>query len=163
MTTPKTAGYGSWKSPISSGRVASGGIRFERPRVLDGDNIYWVESRPVEGGRSVIVRWSPPAGTVDMTSPAFNARTMVHEYGGGAFTVKSGTVYFSNFADQRLYRKELAFGPLDSEPLPISPHLLPSLPVYARNPLICHSEIRRTSSGHSSWLAYHRKRRRLLS
>jgi dipeptidyl aminopeptidase/acylaminoacyl peptidase len=106
MTAPKTVRYGAWKSPISSSMVASGGIAFERPIVLDRDSIYWVESRPVEGGRSVIVRWSPQEGTVDVTPSAFNVRTRVHEYGGGAFTVESGTVYFSNFVDQRLYRQD---------------------------------------------------------
>jgi dipeptidyl aminopeptidase/acylaminoacyl peptidase len=97
------ASYGSWKSPIKSGVVASAGVAFERPIVLDGDHVYWLESRPAEGGRSVIVRWSPQGQTVDVTPESFNARTRVHEYGGGAFTVEDGTVYFSNFADQRLY------------------------------------------------------------
>lgn len=106
MTAPKIVSYGSWKSPISSSMVASGGIAFDRPIVLDRDNVYWVESRPVEGGRSVIVRWSPQEETTDVTPASFNARTRVHEYGGGAFTVESDTVYFSNFVDQRLYRQD---------------------------------------------------------
>lgn len=116
MTVPKAVRYGSWKSPISSSMVASGGIAFDRPIVLDGDSIYWVESRPTEGGRSVIVRWSPKRGAVDITPASFNARTRVHEYGGGAFTVESGTVYFSNFFDQRLYRQ----GP-NAEPKAMTP------------------------------------------
>jgi len=116
MTAPKTVSYGSWKSPISSSMVASGGIAFDRPIVLDRDNIYWVESRPVEGGRSVIVRWSPQDGTADVTPASFNARTRVHEYGGGAFAVESGTVYFSNFMDQRLYRQDP-----DAEPKAMTP------------------------------------------
>jgi dipeptidyl aminopeptidase/acylaminoacyl peptidase len=85
--------------------AASGSISFDTPIMLDEGNIYWVESRPDEGGRQVIVRWSPKEGTVDITPASFNVRTTVHEYGGGAFTVHSGTVYFSNFADQRLYRQ----------------------------------------------------------
>ena len=99
----KIASYGSWKSPISSSMAASAGVAFERPILLDGDCIYWVESRPTEGGRSVIVRWSPQGHPVDVTPNSFNARTRVHEYGGGAFVVESDAVYFSNFADQRLY------------------------------------------------------------
>jgi len=102
----KIVSYGSWKSPISSNMVASAGVAFERPIVLDGDRIYWVESRPTEGGRSVIVRWSPQGQTIDVTPDSFNARTRVHEYGSGAFTVESDRVYFSNFADQRLYRQD---------------------------------------------------------
>jgi dipeptidyl aminopeptidase/acylaminoacyl peptidase len=107
----RALGYGSWKSPISASMVASGGVSFERPILLDGDNIYWVESRPNEGGRSVIVRWSPRTGTVDVTTPSFNSRTRVHEYGGGAYTVDSGIVVFSNFDDQQLYRKEVGTEP----------------------------------------------------
>src|SRR5690606_26596698 len=34
----------------------------------------------------------------------FAARTRVHEYGGGAWTVRDGAVFFANWADQRLYR-----------------------------------------------------------
>lgn len=102
----KIVSYGSWESPISSSMVASAGVAFERPIVLEGDRIYWVESRPTEGGRSVIVRWSPQGQTVDVTPDSFNTRTRVHEYGGGAFTVESDRVYFSNFADQRLYRQD---------------------------------------------------------
>jgi dipeptidyl aminopeptidase/acylaminoacyl peptidase len=100
-----TASYGSWKSPISSSIATSGGLDFETPIILDEGNIYWVESRPDEAGRSVVVRWSPKGGAVDITPAPFNARTTVHEYGGGAFTVESGVVYFSNFIDQRLYRQ----------------------------------------------------------
>jgi dipeptidyl aminopeptidase/acylaminoacyl peptidase len=106
-----TVGYGSWKSPISSSMAASGGVSFERPILLDGKDIYWVESRPTEGGRSVIVRWSPGTGPVDVTPPPFNCRTRVHEYGGGAFIVDSGIVYFTNFADQQLYCQEVRTGP----------------------------------------------------
>ena len=116
MTAPKTVGYGSWKSPISSDVVASGGIALERPIVLDDNNVYWIESRPTEGGRSVIVRWSITGGIVDVTPASFNARTRVHEYGGGAFTVESGTVYFSNFVDQLLYRQNP-----DAEPQAMTP------------------------------------------
>jgi dipeptidyl aminopeptidase/acylaminoacyl peptidase len=102
MTKPQVAPYGSWKSPITSDLVASGAVRLEQV-VLDGENIYWVEMRPAEGGRCVVVRRSPQGQTTDITPSPFNARTRVHEYGGGAFTVHNGTVYFSNFTDQRLY------------------------------------------------------------
>jgi dipeptidyl aminopeptidase/acylaminoacyl peptidase len=83
---------------------------------LDGADIYWVELRPAERGRSVVVRRTPDGQTVDLTPPPFNTRTRVHEYGGGAFVLSDGVVYFSNFADQRLYRQDPG-----AEPRPITP------------------------------------------
>jgi len=105
MSRPKVAPYGSWKSPISSQLVAAETIRLGQV-VLDGKDIYWNEMRPAEEGRNVIVRRTPDGETSDMTSSPFNARTRVHEYGGGAFAVVAGTIYFSNFSDQRIYRQE---------------------------------------------------------
>ncbi len=101
----QTAPYGSWKSPITSDLIVASTIRLGQI-VLDGQDVYWSESRPVEGGRSVIVRRTPGGQASDVTPPAFNARTRVHEYGGGAFLVADGVVYFSNFEDQHLYRQD---------------------------------------------------------
>ncbi len=100
---PNLAPYGSWKSPISSDIIASQVIGLEQT-IIDGSDVYWIESRPAEGGRSVIVRKSPGKEVEDIIPAPFNARTRVHEYGGGAYTVFGRTVFFSNFADQRLYR-----------------------------------------------------------
>jgi dipeptidyl aminopeptidase/acylaminoacyl peptidase len=100
---PEPAPYGSWKSPITSDLIVRGAIGLGQI-ALDGEDIYWIESRPTEGGRNVIVRRTPDGQTQDVTPQPFNARTRVHEYGGGDYTVADGTVYFSNFADQRLYR-----------------------------------------------------------
>jgi dipeptidyl aminopeptidase/acylaminoacyl peptidase len=72
---------------------------------LDGEDVYWTEMRPTEGGRSVIVRRTPDGTITDQTPPPFNVRTRAHEYGGGAFAVRDGVIYFSNFSDQRLYRQ----------------------------------------------------------
>src|SRR5439155_8770168 len=99
---PQVAPYGSWKSPITAQMVAGQSLRFEHI-VLDGDDVYWAEMRPAEGGRCVVVRRTPDGRLEDVTPAPFNVRTRVHEYGGAAFTVATGTVYFSNFADQRLY------------------------------------------------------------
>jgi len=104
MTEKMVAPYGSWKSPITSDLIVAGTIGLGEI-ALDGEDIYWIESRPSEGGRSVIVRRTPDGAIADVTPPGFNARTTVHEYGGGAYFVDAGTVYFSNFADQRLYRQ----------------------------------------------------------
>lgn len=106
METRKAAGFGSWKSPITSDLVSSGAIRFDVQVEIDGDDIYWVEMRPAEAGRYVVVRRTPEGRTVDFTPQSYNVRTRVHEYGGGAYKVDRGTVYFSNFTDQRLYRQE---------------------------------------------------------
>ena len=100
---PQTASYGCWKSPISSELIASGSIKFDQI-VLDGSDIYWIERRPAEKGRYVIVRRSPDGSRTDMLPPPFNARSSVHEYGGGSFIVSEGIIYFSNFSDQQVYR-----------------------------------------------------------
>src|SRR5712692_8394992 len=104
MTEIKTAPYGSWKSPITSDLIVKESIGLSQVK-LDGDDIYWIEMRPSEGGRQVIVRLSTGDGPADVTQREFNARTLVHEYGGGDFAVHNRVVYFSNFADQQLYRQ----------------------------------------------------------
>lgn len=104
MTTPKNAPYGAWKSPITSDAIVSATIGLGQI-VLDGENVYWLELRPNEGGRSVVVRRTADGRTSDVVPAPFNARTRVHEYGGGSFTVSEETVYFSHFADQRIYRQ----------------------------------------------------------
>ncbi len=114
MTDPQVAPYGSWKSPITTDLIVSETIRFGQI-ALDGQDVYWLESRPSEGGRSVIVRRTRGGQITDLLPPPFNARTSVHEYGGGSFVISDGTIYFSNFADQRIYR--LTPG---SEPQPIT-------------------------------------------
>jgi dipeptidyl aminopeptidase/acylaminoacyl peptidase len=97
------ASFGSWKSPITSELIVSESIKFEQV-VLDGSDIYWIERRPEENGRYVIVCSSPDGNRIDMLPPPYNARTSVHEYGGGSFTVSNGSIYFSNFSDQHMYR-----------------------------------------------------------
>jgi dipeptidyl aminopeptidase/acylaminoacyl peptidase len=115
MVGPITAPCGSWKSPITSKLIASGTIGLTQVEI-DGDDVYWAEMRPTEGGRYVIVRRTPDGRMLDVTPSPFNARTRVHEYGGGAFAVADGTVYFSNFADQRLYRQDRG-----AQPTPVTP------------------------------------------
>ena len=112
----KTAPYGSWKSPITSDLIVAQSISLSDVR-LDGGNIYWLEGRPQEQGRSVVVCTAEGAGPIDMIPAPFNARTRVHEYGGGSWTVRDGAVTFSNFADGRLYR----LAPDASVPQPLTP------------------------------------------
>jgi dipeptidyl aminopeptidase/acylaminoacyl peptidase len=104
------APYGSWKSPITADLIVQGTIGLGGV-LLDGEDLYWTEGRPAEEGRVVIVRRTPD-GTIAVVTPlGFNVRTRVHEYGGGAFVPDAGTVWFSNFADQRLYRQDRGADP----------------------------------------------------
>ena len=121
---PTTAPYGSWKSPITSEAIVAEAVGFGGI-ALDGDDIYWLESRPSEGGRRVIVRRTPDGETADVTPRPFNVRTRVHEYGGGDFAVVNGVLYFTNFDDQRLYRQEPGSDP-GSDPEPLTPEAYPA-------------------------------------
>ena len=111
------APYGSWKSPITPDLILAGTVRLGQI-CLDGPDVYWAEGRPNEGGRNVLVRRTPDGRTTDMTPAPLNARTRVHEYGGGEFIVDRGTIFFSNFADQRLYRQDAG-----DAPRPITPEI----------------------------------------
>ena len=97
------APYGSWKSPISAAMLISGGKRRLNEIRVDGDDIYWLDARPNEGGRIVIMSQSADGQTCDLTPAPFNARNAVHEYGGGSYAVRNRTVYFTNWSDQRVY------------------------------------------------------------
>ncbi len=115
MTEPTVAPYGTWRSPVSAAMLVEGGVRLSHVSIEEG-SVYWVEGRPAEGGRSVVVRRDPGSEPTDVTPEGFNARTTVHEYGGGAYVVHRGVVFSSNFADQRFYRQEPG-----GAPTPITP------------------------------------------
>ena len=83
---------------------------------LDGEDLYWVEMRPQEGARNVIVRRTSDGDVRDVTPEPFNVRSRVHEYGGLSFWVKDGVVLFANFADQRVYRQKPG-----EQPMPVTP------------------------------------------
>ncbi len=103
MTSTKTLPYGSWPSPISVD-MAVGSARGLSEARQDGKDIYFLESRPDEAGRLVLLRRTPDGALTDMT-PELNVRTRVHEYGGGAYTVEGGTIVFSEFVGNRLLLK----------------------------------------------------------
>jgi acetyl esterase/lipase len=107
--------YGTWASPLTAARVTAGSLRLDHI-VIDGTAVYWVEGRASENGRYVIVRRTVDGQITDITPPGFNVRSRVHEYGGAAFTVHQGTVYFSNFSDQRLYRQSPGAAPAPLTP-----------------------------------------------
>lgn len=99
---PVTAPYGSWKSPITAELIAGQAVSIGGLAV-DGAHLCWSESRPLEAGRQTLLRLGR-GGPVELLGAPFSARSRVHEYGGGAFTAADGSVYFSNHADNRLYR-----------------------------------------------------------
>ncbi len=102
MTEVKS--YGSWRSPITSDLIVAATIGLGQI-IVDREDIYWTESRPQEQGRNTISRRTSDGLVFDNIAPIeFNIRTRVHEYGGSDFTVNNGTIYFANFADQRIYR-----------------------------------------------------------
>ncbi|HEX6161832.1 MAG TPA: S9 family peptidase [Vicinamibacterales bacterium] len=85
--------------------MTAGGLRLDQIQ-LDGDDVYWLEGRASEGGRNVIVRRSAAGEITDVTPALFNVRSRVHEYGGGAYSVHRRTIFFTNFADQRVYQQD---------------------------------------------------------
>src|SRR6266849_5882234 len=126
MPTAKIAPYGSWKSPITSDLLVAQTTMLSDVRI-DGDHVYWLEGRPQEQGRNVIVRAGPDGVITDITPAGFNVRTRVHEYGGAPWLVAGGTCIFSNFADQRLYLQRAG----QADPEPLTPGPSPSLPSSA--------------------------------
>lgn len=135
MSQPQILPYGSWQSPITADLIASKTLGLQEPMPFD-DYTYWIEMRPEEEGRHALVRRSPDGTTADAIPPAFSARTRVHEYGFGAYVVDGGTIIFSNFDDQRLYRQDG-----DGEPYPITPkraqRYADAIVDRPRNRLIC--------------------------
>jgi dipeptidyl aminopeptidase/acylaminoacyl peptidase len=98
-----TAAYGSWRSPITAEMLVKSRVHFGET-ALDGETLYWVETRPEESGRNVIVARTSNCQLHDVLPPPHSARSLVHEYGGGAFLPSAGTVYFANAEDQRIWR-----------------------------------------------------------
>ena len=94
---------GSWPSPLSAADVAAGTVALSWPRLV-GDEVWWSEGRPAEGGRVVVVRRRADGSVEDVLPAPWNARTRVHEYGGNPWTVAAGVLVFAHFADQRLWR-----------------------------------------------------------
>ena len=96
------AAYGTWKSPIDSKLIAGKTLRLGQPRLFD-ETIYWVESRPLEKGRSVLVKCARGGKPVDVTPAPFSAQTYVNGYGGGVYTVYEDRVWFVEKSDRAIY------------------------------------------------------------
>ncbi|KAG0606218.1 hypothetical protein M758_9G123100 [Ceratodon purpureus] len=112
--------YGAWKSPLTADFVSGSSKRLGGAAVDSDGRLLWLEGRPSEAGRAVLVREGahPGSPAEDITPANFNVRTLVHEYGGGAFTVKGDNIVFSNYADQRLYKQSING---DRTPVPLTP------------------------------------------
>lgn len=96
--------YGNWPSIITTEMITQESIGFGEMQ-SDGDQLYWTELRPTEKGRVALVKRNI-SGELTELLPEMSIRTRVHEYGGGAFCVRGGTVYFSNDKDRAYYRFE---------------------------------------------------------
>ena len=103
MTSAHVTAYGSWQSLITADLITASTIDLSMP-LIDHHDFYWLEGRPTEGGRNALVKRTADGTSTEVLPQPWNVRTRVHEYGGGEYTVKDGTVYFTNGADQRLYR-----------------------------------------------------------
>jgi dipeptidyl aminopeptidase/acylaminoacyl peptidase len=115
--SPQVAPYGTWRSPITADLITGRRVGLTAPRI-DGGDVYWIEVRPEEAGRSVVVRKGGDGSIADAIPPGFNVRSRVHEYGGGAYAVQQGILVFANFYDTRLYRVDPGG---DGQPEPITP------------------------------------------
>ena len=120
MSTAQRIPYGAWPSPITADRAAAGSVGLRETRAI-GDATTWLERRPREQGRSVVVRSGAGAEPVDVTPLGVSVRTRVHEYGGGSYAVDGTTTYFVNLEDQRLYRQEVGGAPTAITPEPATP------------------------------------------
>uniref|UniRef100_A0A0E0DYV6 Peptidase S9 prolyl oligopeptidase catalytic domain-containing protein n=1 Tax=Oryza meridionalis TaxID=40149 RepID=A0A0E0DYV6_9ORYZ len=123
------APYGSWESPISAAAVSAAGRTVEGLAVAGDGRLLWVETRPEEGGRAVLVKEAaePGGDAVDVTPEGFAVRSLAQEYGGGAFAVQGDVVVFSNYSDQRLYKQTIG----DNSAQPLTPDYTGSVVRYA--------------------------------
>ena len=112
---PRVAPCGSWRSPLGAERAVAAGIGLSDVG-FDGGSALWQESRPAEKGRNVVMRRDADGTLHELTPAPFNARTRGHEYGGRACLMHRGVLWFSHFADQRLYRAAAG-----QAPRPITP------------------------------------------
>ena len=121
MPEPAIVPYGEWPSPVTAACLVQGaaGISEVIADPVQPWLLWWAESRPDEGGRTAVMRCDLSGGEAEAVTPqGANVRTRVHEYGGGAWWPHDGSLYYVEFADQRLRR--LDDGP-DTEPVLLTP------------------------------------------
>jgi dipeptidyl aminopeptidase/acylaminoacyl peptidase len=103
MTGPATAPFGEWESPFPISLLAAGVVSLGEIQAADGVR-WWLEGRPAEKGRQVLVRRATDGTETRLTPEGFNTRTRVHEYGGAAYVADGDLVIVSDFATGRLNR-----------------------------------------------------------
>src|SRR6516165_5519185 len=104
MVGQQISSFGSWTSPITAGVAVAATGSLSEPRI-DGDNIYWIEGRPLEKGRNIVVARAADGTIRDFTPSPFSVRSQVYSYGGGAYTVSNDVMYFINFGDNQIYQQ----------------------------------------------------------
>ena len=97
------APYGSWASPFKIERLTDRVVFLAEPLGVDGAR-WWIEGRPDEGGRQVLIRRETDGTLTRMTPEGFNVRSRVHEYGGAAALISGDLVVVSDFVTGRLHR-----------------------------------------------------------
>ena len=105
--TKQQAPFGSWPSAVSADMMTSKGVGLAEPKIID-DEIYWLEHRPKEKGRCVPVAYNH-GHPKTLLPRKYSVRSTVHEYGGGAWTIAGGFLYFVNQSDQQIYRCSLDY------------------------------------------------------
>ncbi len=103
LSKPQVAPYGTWASAISAESLVAGTKQVSEVKAdpVDGDLIWWSETRP--DGKTKVMRHSLTQGkTVEHTPADANIRSLVHEYGGGAWWPHDGQLFCVDFTDQRL-------------------------------------------------------------
>jgi dipeptidyl aminopeptidase/acylaminoacyl peptidase len=110
MNTPQVASCGSWKSPITSDLIVSQTVGITSLAINQG-NIYWLEKRPQEEGRNLLICFGNQGEMKNFTPAPLSVRSKIHEYGGGAFVVQGNTIYFSNYQDGRIYQQVIGTQP----------------------------------------------------
>jgi dipeptidyl aminopeptidase/acylaminoacyl peptidase len=120
VTEGQVLPYGSWPTPVTSELVVRAAHLPNQVR-LDGDEVWWSEMRPEEGGRYAVLRRRPDGAVDEVLAAPWSARSGVHEYGGGAWWVRDGVLWFVDWATQRLHRVDPG-----GEPVPLTPE--PSVP-----------------------------------
>ncbi|SVC97840.1 uncharacterized protein METZ01_LOCUS350694, partial [marine metagenome] len=119
MPGKKIAPYGSWESPITTESIVSDSISIG-DLFMSEEGTFWQEMRPTEDGRYTIMHQATDGLKNEIIPKSHNARTRVHEYGGGSYLVHEKEVYFSNFLDQQIYKINLTGGnptQITNEPL----------------------------------------------
>ncbi|KAI7754617.1 hypothetical protein M8C21_018206, partial [Ambrosia artemisiifolia] len=126
-----TAPYGSWPSPITSDIVSGAANTLCGTAVDSFGRLFWLESRPTESGRSVLVKGGDDGyEATDVTPKEFSVRTLANEYGGGDFSIYGDTLFFSNYNDQRLYKQSIN-SKAESPPVALTPDFGGPVVAYA--------------------------------